>query len=84
MQLMGNPAYKGGAVVFDLLSPVHIIVLLIVALLIFGPKKIPEMGSGLARGIREFRKAMNEVSSPDPITDDAKTNEVVLPPTSQD
>ncbi len=50
---------------FDLLSPVHIILLIIVTLLIFGPKKLPEMGAGLARGIREFRKAMNEISRPD-------------------
>ena len=43
---------------FDLLNPVHIILLLIVALLLFGPKKLPEIGAGLGRSIREFRQAM--------------------------
>jgi sec-independent protein translocase protein TatA len=46
---------------FDLLSPLHIIVLLIVALLVFGPKRLPEIGSGLGRAIREFRGAMSGV-----------------------
>ncbi|MCY0881943.1 MAG: twin-arginine translocase TatA/TatE family subunit [Firmicutes bacterium] len=43
----------------DLLSPMHIIVLLIVALLIFGPKRLPEIGGNLAKGIKEFKRAMN-------------------------
>ncbi len=43
---------------FDLLNPVHIILLLIVALLLFGPKKLPEIGAGLGRSIREFKQAM--------------------------
>jgi sec-independent protein translocase protein TatA len=45
----------------DLLSPVHIVLLLIVALLVFGPKRLPEIGSGLGRAIREFRGAMSGV-----------------------
>ncbi|WP_028962427.1 twin-arginine translocase TatA/TatE family subunit [Sulfobacillus thermosulfidooxidans] len=43
----------------DLLSPMHIIVLLVVALLIFGPKRLPEIGSGLGKSIREFKQSMN-------------------------
>ncbi len=45
----------------DLLTPVHIVLLLIVALLVFGPKRLPEIGSGLGRAIREFRGAMSGV-----------------------
>jgi sec-independent protein translocase protein TatA len=41
----------------DFLSPLHIIVLLIVALLVFGPKRLPEIGAGLGKAIREFRDA---------------------------
>ena len=46
---------------FDLFSPIHLILLLVVVLLVFGPKRLPEIGSGLGKGIREFRRAMNEV-----------------------
>lgn len=42
----------------DLLSPVHLFLLLIVALLVFGPKRLPEVGKGLGETLREFRKAM--------------------------
>ncbi len=45
----------------DLLTPTHIVLLLIVALLVFGPKRLPEIGSGLGRAIREFRGAMSGV-----------------------
>ncbi len=48
----------------DLLSPMHIIVLLIVALLIFGPKRLPEIGSGLGKSIREFKQSMGQMTEP--------------------
>ncbi len=43
----------------DLLSPLHIIILLVIALLVFGPKRLPEIGSGLGKSIREFKQSMN-------------------------
>jgi len=46
----------------DLLSPVHLVILLALALLLFGPKRLPELGQGLGKTIREFRKAMQEGS----------------------
>jgi len=42
----------------DLLSPTHLIVLLILALLIFGPKRLPELGSSLGKTIRDFKQAL--------------------------
>lgn len=42
----------------------ELIIILAVALLIFGPKKLPEMGSAIGRSIKEFRKGMNELSQP--------------------
>jgi sec-independent protein translocase protein TatA len=36
----------------------HLLVILVVALFIFGPKKLPELGKGLAEGIRDFKKAI--------------------------
>lgn len=37
------------------IGPLEIIVLLIIALIVFGPKRLPELGRSLGRGIREFR-----------------------------
>jgi len=42
-----------------LLQPRHLLVILAVALFLFGPKKLPELGKGLAEGIRGFKKAIN-------------------------
>ncbi len=41
-----------------LLQPSHLILILVVALFIFGPKKLPELGQGLGKGIRSFRDSM--------------------------
>ena len=41
-----------------------LVVILVIALLIFGPKKLPEMGSAIGKSIKEFRKGMNELTSP--------------------
>lgn len=45
----------------DLFTPVHLVIILVVALLIFGPKRLPEIGSGLGKTIKEFRKSMSEI-----------------------
>jgi sec-independent protein translocase protein TatA len=45
--------------VADLISPIHILLILIVALLVFGPRRLPEIGQGIGKGIREFRRAMS-------------------------
>jgi sec-independent protein translocase protein TatA len=41
----------------DLFSPMHIVLILLVLVLLFGGKKIPEMMKGLGQGIHEFKKA---------------------------
>jgi sec-independent protein translocase protein TatA len=41
-----------------LLTPSHVAILLIVALLILGPKRLPEAGRALGTGIREFKDAI--------------------------
>ncbi len=40
-----------------------LIVILVIALLIFGPKKLPEMGSAVGKSIKEFRKGMHELTA---------------------
>ena len=43
----------------DILQPTHLIFILVVALLVLGPKRLPEVGRSLGRGIRDFRSALN-------------------------
>ncbi|HTR64154.1 MAG TPA: twin-arginine translocase TatA/TatE family subunit [Terriglobales bacterium] len=42
-----------------LFQPMHLLVLFGIALLVFGPKKLPELGKGIGDGIRGFKAAMN-------------------------
>jgi sec-independent protein translocase protein TatA len=48
---------------------IDLIVILLIALLIFGPKKLPEMGSAIGKSIKEFRKGMSELTAPKPEED---------------
>jgi sec-independent protein translocase protein TatA len=39
-------------------QPMHLLVILFIALMVFGPKKLPELGKGLGDGIRSFKDSM--------------------------
>jgi sec-independent protein translocase protein TatA len=41
------------------IGPLEIIVVLIIALIVFGPKRLPELGRSLGKGIREFRGSIS-------------------------
>ena len=43
-------------------GPVELIIILVIALLILGPGKLPDVGSALGKSIREFRKASSDLS----------------------
>ncbi len=43
-----------------LFQPLHLILILLIVLIIFGPGKLPELGEGLGKSIKAFKKAMNE------------------------
>ncbi len=48
-------------------SPAHLIIVLIIALLILGPGKLPETGAALGKAVRELRRAMaDEPTTPSP------------------
>ena len=47
-----------------LMQPMHLLVILFIALLFFGPSKLGELGKGLGDGIRHFKNAMKESDSP--------------------
>jgi sec-independent protein translocase protein TatA len=42
-----------------LFQPVHLLAILVIALLIFGPKRLPELGKSLGGGIRAFKRAIS-------------------------
>jgi sec-independent protein translocase protein TatA len=43
----------------DILQPTHLLFILVVALLVLGPKRLPEVGRSLGRGLRDFRNALS-------------------------
>lgn len=43
-----------------LFQPMHLLVIFFIALLVFGPKKLPELGKGLGEGIRALKDGMKE------------------------
>jgi sec-independent protein translocase protein TatA len=43
-----------------LTSPTHLALLLLIALLLFGAKRVPEIGASIGKGIREFKKSIND------------------------
>jgi sec-independent protein translocase protein TatA len=48
------------AMLEGLFQPMHLLVILFIALLVFGPKKLPELGKGLGDGIKSFKDSMRE------------------------
>ncbi|UCG31438.1 MAG: twin-arginine translocase TatA/TatE family subunit [candidate division WOR-3 bacterium] len=51
----------------------EILLILLIALLLFGAKKIPDLARGLGKGIREFRKGLSEIDKPlEPEKDETK------------
>lgn len=52
------------------LSPGHLIILLVVLLIVFGAKKLPELGRGLGQGLREFKGSVTGDDEPPRATAD--------------
>jgi sec-independent protein translocase protein TatA len=52
-----------------LFQPMHLIIIAGIALLVFGPKKLPELGKGLGESIRGFKSAMAAKEEPANPTD---------------
>ena len=51
----------------DILQPTHLLLVLVVALLVLGPKRLPDAGRALGQGLREFKSSI----SGEPMRDDA-------------
>jgi sec-independent protein translocase protein TatA len=57
-------------VIGDILQPTHLLFILVIALLVLGPKRLPEVGRSLGRGLRDFRMAVSgeePPANPDPV-----------------
>lgn len=51
------------------IGPMELAIVLIIALVIFGPKKLPELGSSLGRGLREFKSSISTDAQDDERSD---------------
>jgi sec-independent protein translocase protein TatA len=63
-------------------GPTELIIVLVIALLVLGPKRLPEVGRSVGRGMREFKDSISGVSTrddeddePKPLREPAKTAE---------
>jgi sec-independent protein translocase protein TatA len=57
---------------FENIGPVELLIIVLVIMLLFGAKKIPELAQGLGKGIREFKKSLKDVDDEIKKTDDEK------------
>ena len=64
----------------DLLQPWHLIVLAVVAFLLFGAKRLPELGKELGEGLKGFREGIKGVADPAPPTQPTQQASVQPPP----
>jgi sec-independent protein translocase protein TatA len=63
-------------------GPMELILLLIVLLLVFGPKRLPEMGRSVGRGIREFKDSVSGNEPPEDTSTPAVTTSPTAPATT--
>lgn len=52
----------------ELLSPLHLLIIFGIALLLFGPKKLPELGKGIGEGFRALKEGMKDKPAEPPAT----------------
>jgi sec-independent protein translocase protein TatA len=63
----------------NLFTPTHLIIILVIALLIFGPRKLPELGKGLGEGLKGFKDGIK--GTPDAAKQDNVAKTEVTPQT---
>ena len=64
----------------DLLQPWHLVVLGVVAFLLFGAKRLPELGKGLGEGLKGFKEGIKGVTDPAPPAQPVQQNTAATAP----
>lgn len=64
----------------DLLQPWHLVVLGVVAFLLFGAKRLPELGKGLGEGLKGFKEGIKGVTDPAPAPPTVQQSAAPPPP----
>jgi sec-independent protein translocase protein TatA len=64
----------------DLLQPWHLVVLGVVAFLLFGAKRLPELGKGLGEGLKGFKEGIKGVTDPAPPAPQVQQSTVTAAP----
>jgi TatA/E family protein of Tat protein translocase len=60
------------AAIFPNLGTTELLLLLVLVLLIFGPSKLPQIGSAIGKGIRELRRASKDIGDDVDLSDESK------------
>ena len=64
-RITDRPLHLSSGTMFENLSLPHLLMVLAVAILVFGPKRIPEIAGSMGKGIREFKRHISEAGRPD-------------------
>ena len=64
----------------DILQPSHLIILGIIVFLLFGAKRLPELGKGLGEGLKGFKEGIKGVTDPAPPPPNVQQNVAPPPP----
>jgi len=58
-------------------NPIHLLIVLMVVLLLFGAKRLPDVGRSLGRGMREFKDAITGSGPPEPVSASERREEAL-------
>ena len=66
----------------DLLSPTHLIILGLIAVLLFGSKRLPEIGRSLGSGMRDFKDSLSGVTAAKEVIDNVQEVQTAMKPSN--
>ena len=66
----------------DLLQPWHLIVLAVLAFVLFGAKRLPELGKGLGEGLKGFKEGLKGITDPSPAPPSNQQTAQAAPPSN--
>jgi sec-independent protein translocase protein TatA len=68
----------------DVLAPTHLLLILVVALIVLGPKRLPEVGRSLGKSLRDFKDAVSSYSPQTLLSEDTPLPGQTVAPTERD